>query len=260
MHRGFTIEVHDLIEHRRIFFGCAEDLYDLLVFIGTPSRSVINHVFRREHMQEPVASTSTSWLSLIAGRYVGKGDPIMIVRCQSDLPAAGEVLEPFARPHLVAGGCAASWPSMTRSASSSPRVSSMTSMQRVARSRTWITPQRHHGSARPAPGAAAGRCVSGSANDALRPPRAAGLAWCVGGWLARAEKFDKRLLLAGAVWAAELRAAFGTCFLVRGSIASSSRPASGTLDTSCQADYRLDIGGEERTVDSLYWDVPRRNG
>jgi ribose-phosphate pyrophosphokinase len=103
MHRGFTVEMHDLIAHRRIFFDCPEDLYDLLVFIGTPSRHVIKHVFRRKHMEEPVASTSTSRLSLIAGRYVGKDDPIMIVRCQSGLLAVGEVLEPFARPHLVSG-------------------------------------------------------------------------------------------------------------------------------------------------------------
>ena len=35
--------------------------------------------------------------------HVGKDDPIMIVRCQSGLPAVGEVLEPFANPHYVAG-------------------------------------------------------------------------------------------------------------------------------------------------------------
>jgi fructose 1,6-bisphosphate aldolase/phosphatase len=103
MHEGFVIEVHDLIEHRRIFFRCPEDLYDLLVFIGTTGRYVIKHVFRPAFLEEPVASTSTSRLSLIAGRYVGKDDPIMIVRCQSGLPAVGEVLEPFARPHLVSG-------------------------------------------------------------------------------------------------------------------------------------------------------------
>jgi fructose 1,6-bisphosphate aldolase/phosphatase len=102
-HGGFALEVHDLIEHRRIRFECPEDLYDLLVYIGTPGRFVINHVFRRDQPEEPVASTSTSRLSLIAGRYVGKDDPIMIVRSQSGLPAAGEVLEPFANPHLVAG-------------------------------------------------------------------------------------------------------------------------------------------------------------
>jgi fructose 1,6-bisphosphate aldolase/phosphatase len=103
MHQGFVIEVHDLIEHRRIFFRCPQDLYDLLVFIGTTGRYVIKHVFRPDFLEEPVASTSTSRLSLIAGRYVGKDDPIMIVRCQSGLPAVGEVLEPFARPHLVSG-------------------------------------------------------------------------------------------------------------------------------------------------------------
>lgn len=103
MHAGFTVEVHDLIEHQRAFFTCPEDLYDLLIYIGTHSRFVIKHVFRRGDLDEGVASTSTSRLSLIAGRYVGKDDPIMIVRCQSGLPAVGEVLEPFANPHYVAG-------------------------------------------------------------------------------------------------------------------------------------------------------------
>jgi fructose 1,6-bisphosphate aldolase/phosphatase len=103
MHGGFTVEVHDLIEHRRILFDCPRDLYDLLVYIGTPSRYVIKHVFRNDKLDEPVAVTSTSRLSLIAGRYVGKDDPIMMIRCQSGFPAVGEVLEPFAYPHLVAG-------------------------------------------------------------------------------------------------------------------------------------------------------------
>ncbi|MGZ6618015.1 MAG: fructose-1,6-bisphosphate aldolase/phosphatase, partial [Solirubrobacteraceae bacterium] len=103
MHSAFTLEVHDLIEHQRAYFTCPEDLYDLLVYIGTHSRFVINHVFRRGNLDDAVASTSTSRLSLIAGRYVGKDDPIMIVRSQSGLPAVGEVLEPFANPHYVAG-------------------------------------------------------------------------------------------------------------------------------------------------------------
>ncbi|HZE05724.1 MAG TPA: fructose 1,6-bisphosphatase, partial [Solirubrobacteraceae bacterium] len=93
-----TLAVHTL---RRAFFSCPEDLYDLLVYIGTTGRFVIKHVFRRGNLDEPVASTSTSRLSLIAGRYVGKDDPIMVVRCQSGLPAVGEVLEPFSAPHYV---------------------------------------------------------------------------------------------------------------------------------------------------------------
>ncbi|MER3411023.1 MAG: fructose 1,6-bisphosphatase, partial [Thermoleophilia bacterium] len=103
MHDGFVIEVHDLFENKGAMFECPQDLYDLLVYIGTPSRFVIKHVFRKDNRGEPCAVTSTSRLALIAGRYVGKDDPIMIVRCQSGLPAVGEVLEPFAYPHIVAG-------------------------------------------------------------------------------------------------------------------------------------------------------------
>jgi fructose 1,6-bisphosphate aldolase/phosphatase len=103
MHAGFAFEVHDLMENKGVFFECPEDLYDLLIYIGTPSRFVIKHVFRKDNRDEPVAATSTSRLSLIAGRYVGKDDPIMIIRCQSGLPAVGEVVEPFAFPHIVAG-------------------------------------------------------------------------------------------------------------------------------------------------------------
>lgn len=103
MHAGFAVEVHDIVEHKSAIFEAPAELYDLLVYIGTPSRFVIKHIFRFDDRNEPVAVASTSRLSLIAGRYVGKDDPIMIVRCQSGLPAVGEVLEPFAYPHLVAG-------------------------------------------------------------------------------------------------------------------------------------------------------------
>ena len=103
MHAGFALEVHDLMENRVALFECPEDLYELLVYIGTTGRFVIKNVFRRDNLDEPVAAASTSRLSLIAGRYVGKDDPIMIVRAQSGLPAVGEVLEPVAVPHRVAG-------------------------------------------------------------------------------------------------------------------------------------------------------------
>lgn len=102
MHEGFRFEVHDLIEEKKIVFSCPEELYDMLVFIGAPSRYVIKHVFRKGS-DEPVAVTSTQRLFFMAGRYVGKDDPVMAVRCQSGLPAVGEVLEPFAFPYSVAG-------------------------------------------------------------------------------------------------------------------------------------------------------------
>ena len=39
--------------------------------------------------------SSTDKLSLIVSRYVGKDDPTVIVRCQGNFPAVGEVIEPF---------------------------------------------------------------------------------------------------------------------------------------------------------------------
>jgi fructose 1,6-bisphosphate aldolase/phosphatase len=102
MHDGFLFEVHDLREDKRILLDCPGELYDLLLFIGSPARYVIKRVLSKA-LGEVAAVTSTQRLSLIAGRYVGKDDPVMIVRCQSGLPAVGEALEPFAFPHTVAG-------------------------------------------------------------------------------------------------------------------------------------------------------------
>jgi len=101
MHEGFDFEVDDLIEKKKVLFSCPEEIYDMLIFIGAPGRYVIKNVFRKDG--EVAAATSTQRLALIAGKYIGKDDPVMIVRCQSGLPAVGEVLEPFAFPHIVAG-------------------------------------------------------------------------------------------------------------------------------------------------------------
>jgi len=102
MHDGFTFEVYDVIEHKYVRLNAPEDLYDLLALIGTPGRYVVRRVFRKSD-GEIAAVASVSRLSLIAGRYVGKDDPVLIVRAQHGFPAVGEILEAFAFPHLVAG-------------------------------------------------------------------------------------------------------------------------------------------------------------
>ncbi len=102
MHKGFIFEVDDVKENKSILLSCPEDIYDLLVFIGEPGRYMVKRVFSKS-TNEVVACTSTTKLSLIAGKYVGKDDPVMVVRCQHGLPAVGEVLEPFSFPHLVEG-------------------------------------------------------------------------------------------------------------------------------------------------------------
>jgi len=102
MHSGFTFEVHDVLKSKKITFNAPEETYDLLIFLGSPSRYALKAVYHKES-GEIAAVSSTQRLALIAGRYVGKDDPVCIVRSQGNFPAVGEVLEPFASPNIVKG-------------------------------------------------------------------------------------------------------------------------------------------------------------
>jgi len=102
MHDGFIFEVVDVYEHKTIRFSCPEEIYHLLMFIGAMRKYMIKAVYRKKD-NEIGAVASTQKLSLIAGKYVGKDDPVLIVRCQAGFPAVGEALEPFAFPHIVEG-------------------------------------------------------------------------------------------------------------------------------------------------------------
>ncbi|MCE4607072.1 MAG: fructose-1,6-bisphosphatase [Desulfurococcales archaeon] len=102
MHNGFIFQVLDVFEGKEVELRAPEEIYDILALIGTPGRYVVKRVFRKnDHVIGAVVSSER--LNLIAGKYVGKDDPVAIVRAQSGFPATGEVLEPFAFPHLVAG-------------------------------------------------------------------------------------------------------------------------------------------------------------
>lgn len=101
MHDGFKFEVHDIKKDKNFVLSTPEEMYDLLVLIGSAENYIIKAVYNKKG--EIAASSSTQKLFLIAGKYVGKDDPVMIVRGQSGMPAMGEILEPFAFPHLVTG-------------------------------------------------------------------------------------------------------------------------------------------------------------
>lgn len=103
MREGFVFEVYDLQENTAVELACPAETYDLLLYVGVPSRYVI-HCVRSAATGVVAAATSTQRLSLIAGRSAGQDDPVMIVRAESGLPSVGEVLEPFAFPYSVAGG------------------------------------------------------------------------------------------------------------------------------------------------------------
>ncbi|BBD71617.1 fructose 1,6-bisphosphatase [Sulfodiicoccus acidiphilus] len=102
LHNGFRFDVLDVYEGESVTFTTPEESYDLLALIGTTGRYVVRRVWRKQ--DDLLASTvSIERLNLMAGKYVGKDDPVMVVRLQHGLPALGEALEAFSFPHLVAG-------------------------------------------------------------------------------------------------------------------------------------------------------------
>lgn len=99
---GFKFEVLDTVENKSVVLKCPEETYELVGLIGTVGRYMISRVWRaRDDLICAVGSVTK--LSKIAGKYVGKDDPVLIVRAQHGLPALGEVLVPFMHSYLVAG-------------------------------------------------------------------------------------------------------------------------------------------------------------
>jgi fructose 1,6-bisphosphate aldolase/phosphatase len=99
---GFKFEVLDVMENKKVILKCPEEMYELIALIGTPERYVVSHV-RRAEDNLICGATSITRLSLIAGKYVGKDDPVSIVRSQHGLPALGEILAPFHHTYFVEG-------------------------------------------------------------------------------------------------------------------------------------------------------------
>jgi fructose 1,6-bisphosphate aldolase/phosphatase len=99
---GFKFEVIDTKKNRAIVLKCPEEMYEMLALIGTVGRYTISRIWRASD-DLICAASSVSKLSLIAGKYVGKDDPVMIARAQHGLPAVGEVLAPFMHSYFVQG-------------------------------------------------------------------------------------------------------------------------------------------------------------
>lgn len=79
-----------------------EEMYDLAALLRDNGRYIVESVWSRASGEQVVAA-STTRLHNIAGKYVGKDDPVMLVRTQKDFPATGEVLSPYTIGHFVAG-------------------------------------------------------------------------------------------------------------------------------------------------------------
>lgn len=105
MKKGFKFTIMDVNyteADRVIELNAPEDMYDIAALLRDQERFVVESITNRA-TGEIAVSVSTSRLRNIAGKYVGKDDPVMLVRVQGDFPATGEVLSPFVVGHFVAG-------------------------------------------------------------------------------------------------------------------------------------------------------------
>ncbi|MDH4123834.1 MAG: fructose-1,6-bisphosphatase, partial [Thermoplasmata archaeon] len=100
-HVGYDFEIVDVIDHKSVVMHSPAEMYDMLALLGDTTRYAVKRVIHKDLGIATVVSTEK--LNISAGKYVGKDDPAMIVRCQSGFPAVGEALQPFAFPALVAG-------------------------------------------------------------------------------------------------------------------------------------------------------------
>ena len=71
MHNGFSFEIHDVKKGKKVALNAPEEIYDMLVFMGAPSRYEVKAVRHRD-TGEIASVSSTQRLAHIAGRYVGK--------------------------------------------------------------------------------------------------------------------------------------------------------------------------------------------
>lgn len=105
MNAGFSFHIMDVNyteADRVITLKVPQDYYDICTLLRDPNHYVIESVV--ENATGLTASVaSTSRLHNIAGKYVGKDDPVAIVRTQKQFPSTGEILSPWALAHFTLG-------------------------------------------------------------------------------------------------------------------------------------------------------------
>lgn len=99
--RGVIINVMDVEEGKVARLEMWNDKPLLEAALMYPGRYVVDSVSTKDG--QPILAASTDRLHNIAGTYVGKDDPVCMVRTQKLFPATEEVGSVFNNPHYVAG-------------------------------------------------------------------------------------------------------------------------------------------------------------
>ena len=98
---GVIFNIMDVEEGKIAELSLWEDKPTIEAALMYPGRYVVSTINTKDG--EPIVSASTDRLHNIAGTYVGKDDPICIVRTQKKFPATEEAGSVFNNPHYVAG-------------------------------------------------------------------------------------------------------------------------------------------------------------
>ena len=99
--RGVNMSIMDVEEGKTASLSLWEDKPIIEAALMYPSRYVIDSISTKDG--EPILDASTDRLHNIAGTYVGKDDPICVIRTQKNFPATEETGSVFNNPHYVAG-------------------------------------------------------------------------------------------------------------------------------------------------------------
>ena len=99
--KGVDFHVMDVEDGTIAKLSLWEDKPTLEAALMYPSRYVISSINTKDG--EPILSASTDRLHNIAGTYVGKDDPVCLIRTQKLFPATEEAGSVFNNPHYVAG-------------------------------------------------------------------------------------------------------------------------------------------------------------
>ena len=99
--KGVVMHIMDVEKAQIAELHLWEDKPTIEAALMYPGRYVVDSVYTKEG--EPILDASTDRLHNIAGTYVGKDDPICLVRTQKNFPATEEVGSVFNNPHYVAG-------------------------------------------------------------------------------------------------------------------------------------------------------------
>src|SRR5919202_6438060 len=99
---GVIFRILDVMSGKIAELKMWQDKAELEAALMYPGRFVIHSVVSADR-SDHIVSASTDRLHNIAGTYVGKDDPIAIVRTQKNFPATEEAGSAFNDPHYVAG-------------------------------------------------------------------------------------------------------------------------------------------------------------